>query len=101
MLFVSKAFIVITFSFEELIEVRLAVNIPTQRCICPKAEFTVAIGTAETADVEHLLFPLFLLQQNFTAIMKKKKIYGSSIQVGFQNCQKALKMLCAVLNELQ
>lgn len=37
MLFVSKAFIVITFSFEELIEVRLAVNIPTQRCICPKA----------------------------------------------------------------
>lgn len=41
------------------------------------------------------------MQQNFTAIMKKKKIYGSSIQVGFQNCQKALKMLCAVLNELQ
>lgn len=36
MLFVSKAFIIITFSFEELIEVRLAVNIPTQRCVRPK-----------------------------------------------------------------
>jgi len=36
-LFVSKALIIIAFRFEELIEVRLAVNIPTQRCICPKA----------------------------------------------------------------
>lgn len=37
MLFVSKAFIVIAFRFEELIEVRLAVDIPTQRCVRPKA----------------------------------------------------------------
>lgn len=51
--------------------------------------------------VRMVLFQRFAMQQNFTAIMKKKKIYGSSIQVGFQNCQKALKMLCAVLNELQ
>lgn len=50
--------------------------------------------------VRMVLFQRFAMQQNFTAIMKKK-IYGSSIQVGFQNCQKALKMLCAVLNELQ
>lgn len=29
-----------------------------------------------------------------------EKIYGSLIQVNFQNCQKALKTLSAVLNEL-
>lgn len=55
MLFVSKALIVIAFGLEELIEVRLAVDVPTQRRVRPEAEFAVAIGTAEAADVKHLL----------------------------------------------
>lgn len=37
MLFVSKALIVIAFGLEELIEVRLAVDVPTQRCVRPEA----------------------------------------------------------------
>lgn len=51
MLFVSKAFIIIAFGFEELIEVRLAVNIPTQRRIRPK---TVQKDTKSNVSVQPL-----------------------------------------------
>lgn len=78
MLFVSKAFIIIAFGFEELIEVRLAVNIPTQRSVCPK---TAQKDTKSNVSVQPLrwvyISVMVLNRFNFFQHVQKRRSYSS------------------------
>lgn len=53
MLLAAKALIIVAFALEELLEVRLAVEITRKGSKCAQAEFGVAVFAAETGRVEY------------------------------------------------
>lgn len=52
MLLASEALVVVPFTFEELLEVWFAVELPRQCCIGSQTEFGVAVLAAEACGVE-------------------------------------------------
>lgn len=51
----SEPLVVVSLSFEQLLEVRLTVKLPLQGCVGPQAEFCVAVLAAEAGRMKDLL----------------------------------------------